>query len=146
MQTGRVHILMGGIYESDNIPTERDISASIQMFGEGEDVDTDKLAHEVARQKRVTQRQGSELGEILTCLNGDAMGRDIGMIQEQRDQGKLLTEIHTLVTQTATTAIIKRNHSKSDGVDEVTKERVTMIWGVLLFGAFIANALISWFS
>lgn len=133
---------MSSIYESDSIPTERDISAAKQMFGSGKDVNAEKLSHEAARLKRVCARQGEATEEILTCLHGDKMGMQCGMIKEQKAQGKLITEIHGLVTKNATTAVIR----KTGDVDSVTKDRVTMIWGGLLLAAFLANALISWFS
>ena len=124
----------------DGLPTENDMHAAAQMFGTGEgQYDQQKMANEIARHKRLCNEQGTAMDDVITCLKGDSFGRNIGMIEEQKKQGELLTDVHTMMTKNATT----KTYNKSDALEKDTTKTVHMLMGGLVVIGFVVNAVIA---
>jgi hypothetical protein len=129
---------MGDIYESDTIPTDRDISVAKQIFtNDNDEYDAEKVAFETARLRRRELMQSSATKEVLVCLKGDEMGQHHGVIQEQKCQGALIKEMHEMMKKGVTTATYKKKPENS-GVSKIV---YMLLGGVVLLGFMITTII-----
>ena len=106
-----------------------------EMLKTGDKFDTEKMSHEIARQRRIGIENTTDLQDVLVCLKGDEMGMNQGLIKDNQANGILLREVHEMITRQATT----RKHVRKD--DGIAKIVYMLLGGGVLLGFIITTVV-----
>lgn len=124
---------MASIYDSDTVPTDRDIEIAKQIFrSDSGEFDVEKLANEASRLRRRDLHQSRAVSEVLVCLKGDDLGQNNGLIDDVKQLKDMVIETHNVVVKNATT----KRFVKRDNFTEKLK-------GGLILLAFLTTTIVA---